>query len=114
MEKNNTNIENNQEKEQQSGYCLSVSGGLDISANGTSSSYEMSIWGVPVEVAHEIYDDRIEFIYKKTKMIWVGYYSPEVAVYKIVYSCKDGLWHKSEPIYGKIIEPQVEQYEFDE
>lgn len=31
---------------------------------------------------------------------------------KIIYSCIDGKWNKSEPIYGKIIPTQDEYFEF--
>jgi hypothetical protein len=39
---------------------------------------------------------------------------PEVRVFKIVYSCVDGKWHKSEPIFGKIIPSQSEYFEFED
>ena len=37
----------------------------------------------------------------------------EERVFKIVYSCKDGKWNKSEPNYGKIIPATDEDYDFD-
>jgi hypothetical protein len=40
-------------------------------------------------------------------------YHDERAV-KIVYSCVDGKWNKSEPIYGKIIPAQDEYFEFED
>ena len=33
-------------------------------------------------------------------------------VFKIVFSCIDGKWNKSDRIYGKIIPPSEESYEF--
>jgi hypothetical protein len=39
---------------------------------------------------------------------------PEERVFKIVYSCVDGKWNKSEKIYGKIIPSQKEYYEFED
>lgn len=31
-------------------------------------------------------------------------------VYKVIYSCRGGKWHKSEKIYGKIVPPTKETY----
>jgi hypothetical protein len=31
-------------------------------------------------------------------------------VYKVIYSCRGGKWHKSEKIYGKIVPPSKETY----
>lgn len=59
--------------------------------------------------------DCIEMIYKRTSMIQnLGFNSkPDVQIYKIVFSCIDGKWYKSEPIFGKIIPAQDEYYEFE-
>lgn len=61
------------------------------------------------------YQDHIEMIFKETSMItsmiWPSQ-SPEVRVFKVIYSCVDGKWHKSDRIYGKIIPAQEESYEF--
>lgn len=60
--------------------------------------------------------DTIEMIYTQTsKYSRTGEMPPyhdERAV-KIVYSCKDGKWNKSEPIYGNIVPAQCEYYEFE-
>lgn len=58
----------------------------------------------------EEFADRLEFTYKEHSML--SHIQPKV--YKIVFSCKDGQWHKSEKIYGRIIPAQDEHYEFDE
>lgn len=52
----------------------------------------------------------IELVYKEVS-IWNGL---DNRVYKIVYSCLDGKWHKSDRIYGEIIPKQVieETYKF--
>ncbi len=59
--------------------------------------------------------DSIEMIYKETHtpMMWPNN-GPFYRVYKIVFSCQDGKWNKSEPIYGKIIPAQNESYDFEE
>ena len=55
-------------------------------------------------------ENSIELVYKEVS-IWNGLDS---RVYKIVYSCLDGKWHKSDRIYGEIIPKQVieETYKF--
>lgn len=60
--------------------------------------------------------ETIEFIFKQTSNIVYGVYpplQPEEKIFKIVYSCIDGKWNKSKPIYGRIIFPTPERYEFD-
>lgn len=53
--------------------------------------------------------DSIEVVYGEKNYCLRGYLS----VYKIIYSCKDGQWHKSEPIYAKILpKREKEGYEF--
>ncbi len=59
--------------------------------------------------------DSIEMIYKETSMLSHTVYPPpppECRVFKIIFSCKDGVWNKSERIYGKIIPATMEKYEF--
>ena len=55
-------------------------------------------------------ENSIELVYKEVS-IWNGL---DNRVYKIVYSCLDGKWHKSDRIYGEIIPKQVieETYKF--
>lgn len=60
-------------------------------------------------------EDSIEFIYKETSSLVNMTYPPQKPherVYKIVFSCKDGKWNKSEKIYGEIIPPKKEKYKF--
>lgn len=59
--------------------------------------------------------DTIEMVYKETTdIIYLVFPSIPVPpkVYKIIYSCKDGKWNKSEKIYGEIIPSQGETYKF--
>ena len=55
-------------------------------------------------------ENSIELVYKEVS-IWNGL---DNRIYKIVYSCLDGKWHKSDRIYGEIIPKQVieETYKF--
>ena len=74
-------------------------------------------WGITERINVEEYSDRIEFIYKQTSIMHIGGYPgrpPQQRVYKIVFSVVDGKWHKSDPIFGKIVPAQEEVYEFDE
>lgn len=103
---------------------LSVSSSLTYSnlfgfgaTSGTVNSLEQ--WGFPERVDVVEYNDRIEMIYKQTSIItfcnsWGYQNPPQERIYKVVYSCVDGKWNKSEPIYGKIIPPQEESYEFED
>lgn len=72
-------------------------------------------WNSPtrVDVIESI--DSIEIIYTEASMVTYTTYlqsSPEIRVFKIVFSCKDGKWNKSDRIYGKIISATDESYEF--
>jgi len=42
------------------------------------------------------------------------YYSEHKKVFKVIFSCVDGKWHKSERIYGVIIPASEESYEFND
>lgn len=82
-------------------------------SSGTETS---NFWSSPQLVSvHEV-GETVEMIYKQTSTLNLAIYPsrpPEERVYKIVYSCKDGKWHKSDPIYGKIIPAQSEYFEFE-
>ena len=108
-------------KKEEIGYkCAGIINSKDISGYApyfgaiTTSSYQINHWGTPTEVGHTIFDDRIEFVYTQEKLYIGIEISESRRVFKIIYSCKDGHWHKSERIYGKIIAPQEEQFEFDD
>ncbi len=85
--------------------------------NGTSNTTSLNMWSSPVRIAVNVLPDSIEMIYEQTSMVTLTIYpSPPPArrVYKIIYSCVDGKWNVSNPIYGKIISPRQESYEFEE
>lgn len=69
----------------------------------------------PEMVSADEVGDSIEIVYKQESMLYrTGGLPPynDTRVYKIIYSCVDGKWNKSEPIYGKIIPQQTEYYQF--
>ena len=84
--------------------------------NTGTSTTNFNQWNEPTFIRVEEVGETIEFIYKQTSMISYTVYPqrpPEERVFKIVYSCKDGKWNKSEPIYGTIIPATDEDYDFD-
>jgi hypothetical protein len=84
--------------------------------NNTTTSYTLTnFWTDPIRVEVIENNDSIEFIYKETSLMQLAIYPPrpsEERVFKIVFSCVDGKWNKSERIYGKIIPAGSERYEF--
>lgn len=99
---------------------LMKSAGIGLTLPTTSlqmSSSETSLngnWSYPKMI--KVYEDgdSIVMIYKETSTLSYNYYpsSTETRIYKIIYSCIDGKWNKSERIYGQIIPPSEEQYSF--
>lgn len=90
-----------------------ASGGITNQSFTTTSIH--NDWNEPTRVDVIDTGNSIEMIYLQTKNnIWGNYpyFLNEKRVFKIVYSCVDGKWHKSEPIFGKIIPAQEEYYEF--
>ena len=96
--------------------------------SGTSNSHSsfgtlntgttnINTWNYPERIEVIEVGESIEMIYKQTSSFYrtggLAPYSDE-RLYKIVYSCVDGKWNKSEPIYGKIIAAQDEYYEFED
>jgi len=92
---------------------------IDSNINfGTSATTGYDEWSnFPTLIKAVEVGETIEFIYKQTSNIsYLGIYpqgSPRERVFKIVFSCKNGKWNKSEPIFGVIIPPSDEEYEFD-
>lgn len=98
-----------------SGGQTSTLGVLNFGSSGTSSQSNM--WNTPIFKEVNEVGESIEMIYIQTSSFsrtgGLPPYHDERAV-KIVYSCIDGKWNKSEPIYGKIIAAQDEYYEFED
>jgi hypothetical protein len=86
---------------------------LNIYTSGTSTFTE---WSCPQRVDVRDTGHSIEMIYLQDRInrLWGGTIPqiPERRVFKIVYSCVNGQWHKSEPIFGEIIPAIKEQYVF--
>ena len=74
-----------------------------------------SEWSAPERVDVIDTGRSIEMVYVQNRTVVYGAVWLDKCVFKIVYSCENGEWHKSEPIYGKImygIPAQEEYYEF--
>lgn len=100
----------------QTASIVNVTSGTELTSTGTSTA--MNQWSNPKRVEVDVIGETIEMVYKQTSLITVGSYpsySSQERVFKIVYSCVDGKWNKSEPIYGKVIPKQSirEYYEFE-
>lgn len=94
---------------------VSVNPNFSLGSTSTSNFPSDSLWSTPNRIEVREAGESIEFIYKQTYMISNGLLweqKLQERVFKIVYSCKDGKWNKSEPIFGKIIPQQQEYYEF--
>ena len=84
---------------------------------GTGSVTTSGFWSAPIRVDIIEFWDKIEMIYKEVSNFTYTIYPsppPEERIFKIVFSCKDGKWHKSERIYGKIVPARDESWEFDD
>jgi len=90
---------------------------FNIHSSGTTTNINQ--WSSPEFLKAEEIGESIEMLYKQYCQ-WNNGYSiiqnqtQEERVFKIVFSCIDGKWNKSEPIIGKIILAKGEDYEFDE
>ena len=82
---------------------------------GTAITNLINNWSTNERLEVNEVGETIEMIYKQTLSFSYWPAPPtEERVFKIVYSCIDGKWNKSEPIYGKIVPAQDEYFEFDE
>jgi hypothetical protein len=87
---------------------------INLNSNGTHSSYN---WTSPKFIEAIDTGNSIEFIYKQYRIITnLGILSNQnqERVFKIVYSCIEGKWNRSERIYGTIIPASEEDYEFED
>lgn len=74
-------------------------------------------WLRPELIETKEVGESIEMVYKQRSSLHYTSNYPRPAeerVFKIIYSCIDGKWNKSEPIYGKLIPARDEYYEFEE
>jgi hypothetical protein len=85
---------------------------------GTTTGTFNTLNPVRLRIFKEAYEvgETIEMIYiEKTSVYRTTHgelYNDEIPV-KFIFSCIDGKWNKSEPIYGKIIPAQEERFEFE-
>lgn len=73
----------------------------------TSSTTSINQWSEPFHLETNELEDSIEMIYEETSNMILSIYPSrplEKRHFKIVFSCVDGKWNKSERIYGKKIE----------
>lgn len=96
---------------------LSTQVGFDINSCRTSSTAYINTWSAPTRLEVNELIDSIEMIYEETSLMTntLAIYPPrppEKRYFKIVFSCVDGKWNKSERIYGKKVEHQ-EYFEFE-
>jgi hypothetical protein len=71
-------------------------------------------FGSPEIVSTREVGESLEVVYKTKSMLSCYPFPTPYKIYKIVYSCIDGKWNKSEPIYAKIIPAQEEYFEFED
>ena len=91
--------------------------GTSFYPNGTTTSSAISGSFIEQLEVKEV-GESIEIIYKETLNSNYCYTiyptpQPETRIFKIIYSCVDGKWNKSERIYGEIVPAQEEYYNFD-
>lgn len=83
----------------------------------TTSVSSDGMWIPPEFIKFIDTGESLELIYKQASLI-TNYStlisSSNYRVFKIVYSCVDGKWNKSEPIYGKIVPASEEDYLFED
>lgn len=87
----------------------------ELKLNSVGSTTNINLWSNPERVDVIENSDSIEFIYKETSMISYTSFPappPQVRVFKIVFSCVNGKWNKSERIYGEIVPVKDEHYVF--
>jgi len=95
-------------------YSLSNDGDLVEITTGAVSSSDINQWDNPDLIETIVVGDTIELVYSQIRLIqcWPET-TPNKRVFKVIYSCKDGKWHKSDPIYGEIVPASEESYEFE-
>jgi hypothetical protein len=84
-----------------------------LETNGTETAFANKFWSYPTRIDVIEKTDSIEIIYKETSLFG-GEWKRVERVFKIVFSCVDGKWNKSERIYGQIVPAQPETYVWTE
>lgn len=96
---------------QQSGTSQTYTNDPSISTGtvytGTGGTTAGFMWSAPTRLQVNERIDSIEMIYEETSLATLTIHPsppPQKRYFKIVFSCVDGKWNKSEKIYGKKIE----------
>jgi len=92
-----------------------ITGTTTTNNPSTGTTYSINKYSTPFKIEVREESDCIEFIYKEVSQIcYLTYPAIEAGerVFKIVFSCKDGKWNKSDRIYGEIVPSSDEQYVF--
>lgn len=71
-------------------------------------------WSEPKLVETIIKSESVELIYTQYTTIFIDWQGSEHRCFKIIFSCIDGKWNKSKPIYGEIIPANRETYKFND
>lgn len=87
--------------------------GFDLVTSGTTSWQIGHNWSTPKLVETIVNAESIELVYTQYQTVYLDWQGSQTRCFKIVYSCIDGKWNKSEPIYGEIIPANKETYEFN-
>ena len=82
------------------------------SVTTTTTTYGFSTRATPVLVKTLVLPDRIELVYTQASLLANNWGPLPDDCYKVVYSCVDGKWNESAPIYGNIIPATEQDYEF--
>ena len=90
---------------------------VHIDTGDINSTTDFNEWLEPELIDTVELIDSIELVYKQEPAYTYttnGFYplGNPPRIFKVVFSCKDGKWHKSERIEGRYVYPMGEGYEF--
>ncbi len=81
----------------------------------TTTSWQISDnWSEPELVQTIVKNQSVELIYTQHTTIFIDWQGPSYRCFKIIFSCIDGKWNQSKPIYGEIIPATKQTYEFND
>jgi len=86
-----------------------------LNFNTITGTATLNQWSEPIRLEVNEYPEKIEMIFEETSLVALAVYPPrppEKRYFKIIFSCVDGKWNKSERIYGRKIESES-YFEFD-
>ena len=82
----------------------------------TSGTMSWNPWSYPSLIDTIVRQESIELVYRQDENIIAtttfDFNPPRIKIFKVIYSCKKGKWHKSERIEGSYISASDETYEF--